>query len=124
MITAPMQPWLITLEAYRALCTVNFQSPAQSITIEEKAQETNLVELQEGDVVYKVNGVEVLNRAATVAAPANKAVYTVTAVADSSAGAQTYNEITRFAYNNGKYTATWNMNGGTGVTAGWTVTKN
>lgn len=73
---------------------------------------------------YKVNGVEVLNRAATVAAPANKAVYTVTAVADSSAGAQTYNEITRFAYNNGKYTATWNMNGGTGVTAGWTVTKN
>lgn len=26
MITAPLQPWLITLEAYRELCSVNFQS--------------------------------------------------------------------------------------------------
>lgn len=38
MITAPMQPWLITLEAYRELCTVNFQSPAQSNAVDEKPQ--------------------------------------------------------------------------------------
>ena len=38
MITAPMQPWLITLESYRELCTVNFQSPAQSNAVDEKVQ--------------------------------------------------------------------------------------
>lgn len=38
MITSPMQPWLITPEAYRELCTVNFQSPAQSNAVDENAQ--------------------------------------------------------------------------------------
>ena len=46
--------------------------------------------------------------------------YTVAPVADG-AGAQAYNEITSFTYNNEKYTATWNMSG---TNAGWTVTKN
>ena len=53
MITAPMQPWLITLEAYRELCTVNFQSPALSITIEEKAQP---YELQNGLATVRIHG--------------------------------------------------------------------
>ena len=53
MITAPMQPWLITLESYRELCTVNFQSPAQSNTVDEKAQP---YELREGLATVRIHG--------------------------------------------------------------------
>ena len=53
MITAPMQPWLITLEAYRELCTVNFQSPAQSNAVDEKTQP---YELREGLATVRIHG--------------------------------------------------------------------
>ena len=53
MITAPMQPWLITLEAYRELCTVNFQSPAQSNAVDEKAQP---YELLNGLATVRIHG--------------------------------------------------------------------
>ena len=53
MITAPMQPWLITLEAYRELCTVNFQSPAQGNTVDEKPQP---YEQQNGLVTVRIHG--------------------------------------------------------------------
>ena len=53
MITAPMQPWLITLEAYRELCTVNFQSPAQSNAVDEKAQP---YELRDGLSTVRIHG--------------------------------------------------------------------
>ena len=53
MITAPMQPWLITLEAYRELCTVNFQSPAQGNADDEKAQP---YELQNGLATVRIHG--------------------------------------------------------------------
>ena len=53
MITAPMQPWLITLEAYRELCTVNFQSPAQGNAVDEKAQS---YEIQEGLATVRIHG--------------------------------------------------------------------
>ena len=53
MITAPMQPWLITLEAYRELCTVNFQSPAQSNAVDEKTQP---YELKEGLATVRIHG--------------------------------------------------------------------
>jgi len=53
MMTAPMQPWLITLEAYRELCTVNFQSPAQNNTVEEKARP---YELQDGLATVRIYG--------------------------------------------------------------------
>ena len=53
MITAPMQPWLITLEAYRELCTVNFQSPAQGNAVDEKAQP---YELRDGLSTVRIHG--------------------------------------------------------------------
>ncbi len=53
MITAPMQPWLITLEAYRELCTVNFQAPAQGNAVDEKAQP---YELREGLATVRIHG--------------------------------------------------------------------
>ena len=53
MITAPMQPWLITLEAYRELCIVNFQSPAQSNAVDEKAQP---YELRDGLATVRIHG--------------------------------------------------------------------
>lgn len=53
MITAPMQPWLITLEAYRELCIVNFQSPAQSNAVDEKTQP---YELREGLATVRIHG--------------------------------------------------------------------
>lgn len=53
MITAPMQPWLITLEAYRELCTVNFQSPAQGNSVDEKTQP---YELREGLATVRIHG--------------------------------------------------------------------
>ena len=53
MITSPMQPWLITLEAYRELCTVNFQSPAQSNAVDEKSQP---YELREGLATVRIHG--------------------------------------------------------------------
>ena len=53
MITAPMQPWLITLEAYRELCTVNFQSPAQGNAVDEKAQP---YELLNGLAIVRIHG--------------------------------------------------------------------
>ncbi len=53
MITAPMQPWLITLEAYRELCTMNFQSPAQGNAIDEKAQP---YELRDGLATVRIHG--------------------------------------------------------------------
>ena len=53
MITAPTQPWLITLEAYRELCTVNFQSPAQGNAVDEKAQP---YELQNGLATVCIHG--------------------------------------------------------------------
>lgn len=53
MITAPMQPWLITLEAYRELCTVNFQSPAQSNAVDEKQPP---YELQNGLATVCIHG--------------------------------------------------------------------
>ena len=53
MITAPMQPWLITLEAYRELCTVNFQTPAQGNSVDEKAQS---YEIQEGLATVRIHG--------------------------------------------------------------------
>ena len=53
MITAPMQPWLITLEAYRELCTVNFQSPAQGNAVDEKAQ---AYELLNGLATVRIHG--------------------------------------------------------------------
>ena len=53
MITAPMQPWLITLEAYRELCTVNFQSPAQGNAVDEKAQP---YELLNGLATVRIHG--------------------------------------------------------------------
>ncbi len=53
MITSPMQPWLITLEAYRELCTVNFQSPAQSNAVDEKAQP---YELRDGLATVRIHG--------------------------------------------------------------------
>ena len=68
---------------------------------------------------YTVNGVPVIPNTVTPTATPY-ARYTVTPVADG-AGAQAYNEITSFTYNNEKYTATWNMSG---ANAGWTVTKN
>lgn len=53
MITSPMQPWLITLEAYRELCTVNFQAPAQGNAVDEKAQP---YELKEGLATVRIHG--------------------------------------------------------------------
>ena len=53
MITAPMQPWLITLEAYRELCTVNFQSPAQGNAVDEK---THPYEQQNGLATVRIHG--------------------------------------------------------------------
>ena len=53
MITSPMQPWLITLEAYRELCTVNFQSPAQGNDVDEKAQP---YELRDGLATVRIHG--------------------------------------------------------------------
>lgn len=53
MITAPMQPWLITLEAYRELCAVNFQSPAQGNAVDEKPQS---YELQDGLATVRIHG--------------------------------------------------------------------
>ena len=53
MITAPMQPWLITLEAYRELCTGNFQSPVQRNSVDEKAQP---YELREGLATVRIHG--------------------------------------------------------------------
>ena len=74
---------------------------------------------------YTVNGIAVKPG---TAAPSGEAAYTVAAITDSTAGAQTYKEITPFIYNNGKYTATWDMEktgtGDTEVAAGWKVTKN
>ena len=53
MITAPMQPWLITLEAYRELCTVNFQAPAQGNAVDEKAQP---YEVRDGLATVRIHG--------------------------------------------------------------------
>lgn len=53
MMTASMQPWLITLEAYRELSTVNFQSQAQSNTVEEKAHP---YELRDGLATVRIYG--------------------------------------------------------------------
>lgn len=53
MMTAPMQPWLITLEAYRELSTVNFQSPVQNNSVEEKARP---YELQDGLATVRIYG--------------------------------------------------------------------
>ena len=53
MITAPMQPWLITLEAYRALCTVNFQSTAQGNGVDEKPQP---YEVRDGLATVRIHG--------------------------------------------------------------------
>lgn len=53
MITSPMQPWLITLEAYRELCTVNFQAPAQGNAVDEKAQP---YELRDGLATVRIHG--------------------------------------------------------------------
>ena len=53
MITVPMQPWLITLEAYRELCTVNFQSPAQGNGVDEKPQP---YEVRDGLATVRIHG--------------------------------------------------------------------
>lgn len=53
MITSPIQPWLITLEAYRELCTVNFQAPAQGNAVDEKAQP---YELRDGLATVRIHG--------------------------------------------------------------------
>ncbi len=53
MITAPMQPWLITLEAYRELCTVNFHSPAQGNGVDEKPQP---YEVRDGLATVRIHG--------------------------------------------------------------------
>lgn len=53
MTTSPMQPWLITLEAYRELCTVNFHSPAQGNTVNEKSQP---YELKNGLATVRIHG--------------------------------------------------------------------
>ena len=53
MITSPMQPWLITLEAYRELCTVNFQAPAKGNAVDEKAQP---YELRDGLATVRIHG--------------------------------------------------------------------
>ena len=53
MITAPMHPWLITLEAYRELCTVNFQAPAQGNAVDEKSQP---YELRDGLATVRIHG--------------------------------------------------------------------
>ena len=52
MITAPLQPWLITLEAYRELCSVNFQTPTPSGNEEEPLT----YELREGLATISIHG--------------------------------------------------------------------
>lgn len=54
MITAPMQPWLITLEAYRELCTVNFQTPAQEGNSVDAKQPS--YELRDGLATVRIHG--------------------------------------------------------------------
>lgn len=54
MITAPMQPWLITLEAYRELCTVNFQTPAQEGNSLDAKQPS--YELRDGLATVRIHG--------------------------------------------------------------------
>lgn len=68
MMTSPTQPWLITLEAYRELCTVNFQSPAQSNAVEEKQQP---YEVRDGLATVRIHGTmlrQVSPRQKTIAA--------------------------------------------------------
>lgn len=54
MITSPMQPWLITLEAYRELCTVNFQTPAQEGNSVDAKQPS--YELRDGLATVRIHG--------------------------------------------------------------------
>ena len=54
MITSPMQPWLITLEAYRELCTVNFQTPAQEGNSVDAKQPS--YELRNGLATVRIHG--------------------------------------------------------------------
>ena len=133
VLAAALVPQLLKYvdQANRANC----QSEAATLLAQTQADYTaSQASAQTGITVdwegtgITVQQVTVIKVSGSLSPEENQAHFTVKAAIVSGGTGAAYDEISSFAYNNGKFTATWNAeasgSGDDAVAAGWKVTKN